>query len=157
MVSKIWDWWHRDRQPAEKNRVCVLHFSPSITLSCTKPPCECVCMCVCPPVNLYTCNLVFVDCFLCVCDCRQLSLCFCCHLCLLVCVHKCACNPNEFCDCKKLLCLFNTCDGCDGYKQIQNLKVSQPVCMQTHSARPRLPQLCCTWSCRNYRVMLATH
>lgn len=27
MVSKIWDWWHTDREPAEKNRVCLLHFS----------------------------------------------------------------------------------------------------------------------------------
>lgn len=46
MVSKIWDWWHTDRQPAEQNRVCVLHFLPFITLSCTKPPCVCVHMCV---------------------------------------------------------------------------------------------------------------
>lgn len=53
------------RQPAEKNRVCVLHFSPSITLSCTKPPRVCACMCVC--VHSFICVFLFLSINVCVC------------------------------------------------------------------------------------------
>lgn len=70
-----------DTQPAEKNRVCVFHFSSSITLSCTKPPCACACVCG----SVFICACLPIWCIIVL-------------FCVCVGVHEYACTSTVFSD-----------------------------------------------------------